>query len=244
MRVPVAFGAWLLLLTAAWLTAALPWEALGSAQGAALWWQLRQHALYLSGVWSIGMMSLVMLLSLRQRWMEWPLGGMDQVYRLHKWAGIAAAVAAVLHWAADESSDFIKDIWGKAGRPAREVVWSWAVDWRGSAKDVGEFAFYALLVMVVHGAVDINGQPLQAGQLAQMSRTGTGLQLTAHASAKLLILGGEPIPEPVMGQGPFVMNTREELAQAFHDFSQGKFGTMPAQSSPPTHSTAALPRHT
>ncbi len=149
MRVPVAFGAWWLLLTAAWLAAALPWEALDSAQSAALWWQLRQHGLYLSGVWSIGMMSLVMLLSLRQRWMELPLGGMDQVYRLHKWVGIAAAVAAVLHWTADESSDFIKDIWGKAGRPAREVVWSWAVDWRDSAKDVGEFAFYALLVMVV-----------------------------------------------------------------------------------------------
>lgn len=133
MRVGVAFGGWWLVLTAAWWAAALPGQALDGAQGVALWWQLRQQALYLSGVWSIGMMSLVMLLALRHPWMERPLGGMDQVYRLHKWLGMGAAVAAVLHWAVKESSGWIKDVWGTAGRPARDVVLPWALEWRSAA---------------------------------------------------------------------------------------------------------------
>ena len=107
MQVRIAWGIWGLGLTLAWAAAAAPWQGMAAASEPAFWWQLRQHALYLSGIWSIGMMSLVMLLSLRQRWMERPLGGMDQVYRLHKWAGIAAAVAAVLHWGAKESSGLI-----------------------------------------------------------------------------------------------------------------------------------------
>lgn len=149
MRVRIAFGAWWLGLTLAWMAVTAPWVGGAGVAEPTFWWQLRQQALYLSGVWSIGMMSLVMLLSLRQRWMEWPLGGMDQVYRLHKWAGIGAAVAAVMHWGAKESSGLIKDVWGTAGRPARDAVLAWAVDWRGTAKDLGEWAFYALLALVV-----------------------------------------------------------------------------------------------
>src|SRR5690606_41184963 len=47
-------------------------------------WLLRQQSLYLTGIWSIGLMSLVMILALRPAWLERPLGGMDRVYRLHK----------------------------------------------------------------------------------------------------------------------------------------------------------------
>ena len=148
-RVRLVFLGSMLVLTVAWAAAAQPWTSLAGATDGAFWWQLRQQPLYLSGVLSIGMLSLVMLLALRQPWMEKPLGGMDQVYRLHKWAGIAAAVTAVLHWGAKESGDWIKDIWGRAGHPAREAVLGWATDLRGPAKDLGEWAFYALLVMVV-----------------------------------------------------------------------------------------------
>jgi hypothetical protein len=44
----------------------------------------------------------------------------------------------------------------------------------------------------------------------------------------VLILGGRPIREPVAWMGPFVMNTREEVMQAFHDYQAGRLGSIPA----------------
>ena len=93
-------------------------------------------------------MALAMVLALRLPWLERPLGGMDQIYRLHKWTGIGAALTAILHWGADESSDWIKSLWGRAGRPSREAVLPWLTDARGFVKDLGEIAFYLLLTMM------------------------------------------------------------------------------------------------
>lgn len=153
MRIKVALGAWLLAITLAWLAVAQPdlgVAPLVDAQGAATgWWQLRQHTIYLTGLWSIGLMSLALLLALRLPWLERPLGGMDQVYRLHKWVGIGAAVTAVAHWGAKESSGWIKALWGRAGRPGHDAVLPWLTDTRGFAKDLGEWAFYLLLAMVL-----------------------------------------------------------------------------------------------
>jgi predicted ferric reductase len=149
MRIRWAFGAWWLVLTLAWAAAAQPWQGLASSADPAFWWQLRRHLLYLSGIWSLGMMSLVMWLSLRQRWMDRVLGGMDQVYRLHKWGGIAAALTAMMHWTAEQSGSWIRAVWGRAGRRPREPVLDWVAGWRDLAEDVGEWAFYAMLVMVV-----------------------------------------------------------------------------------------------
>jgi predicted ferric reductase len=152
MRIPAIFGAWLLVIALAWLAVAPPDLGvlpLVNAQGAASgWWMLRQHALYLSGLWSIGLMSLAVALALRLPAFERPLGGMDQVYRLHKWAGIGAGLAAIAHWGAKESGGWIKALWGKAGKPPHDAALPWADGLRHLAKDVGEWAFYALLVMM------------------------------------------------------------------------------------------------
>lgn len=144
MRIKATLAAWLLLITVAWMGVA-PADAQGAASG---WWQLRRHAMYLTGLWSIGLMALAMLLALRLPWLEGPLGGMDQVYRLHKWAGIGAALAGIAHWGAKESSGWIQALWGRAGKPGRDAVLPWLTDARGLAKDLGEWAFYLLLAMV------------------------------------------------------------------------------------------------
>ncbi|QNP48043.1 ferredoxin reductase family protein [Diaphorobacter aerolatus] len=152
MRKHITLGFLLTAITVLWMAAAppswriLPLEAQGAAPG---WWALRQHALHLSGFLAVGLMTLCMVLALRQPWMERPLGGMDQVYRLHKWAGIGAGVASIAHWLAKESGGWIKDLWGIAGRPARVAALPWAEGLRSSAKDIGEIAFYILLVLLV-----------------------------------------------------------------------------------------------
>lgn len=60
--------------------------------------------------------------------------------------------------------------------------------------------------------------------MAVLAREGDRLALRASTDAKALLLCGEPIDEPVAGHGPFVMNTRQEIAEAIEDFSRGRFG--------------------
>jgi redox-sensitive bicupin YhaK (pirin superfamily) len=83
------------------------------------------------------------------------------------------------------------------------------------------------------GSVGPDRRPLHAGQLATFGR-GDVLTLSADraqdggaTALDVLILGGRPIGEPVAWYGPFVMNTRDELAQAFEDFRAGRMGTVP-----------------
>lgn len=146
MKTRSALGLFLLALTGAWAVDAL---LLQPASGAAWPWALRQQALYLTGVWSIGLMSLIMLLALRPAWLEGPLGGMDKIYRLHKWAGILAVGAGAAHWLIKLASTPLKALVGIEGRPARDAVLAVLADSRGLAKDLGEWTIYALLAMLV-----------------------------------------------------------------------------------------------
>ena len=147
-----ALALWLALITLAWWAVApaqLGIDPLVNAQGEATgWWQLRRHAIHLTGLWSMGLMGLIMVLALRLPLIERPLGGMDQVYRLHKWAGMGAGITAVLHWGVKEGGGLIKATWGREGKPARDAVLPWFTDARDLAKDLGEWAFYALLVLI------------------------------------------------------------------------------------------------
>ncbi|NLY34720.1 MAG: ferric reductase [Alcaligenaceae bacterium] len=115
----------------------------------ALPWLIQKQGLYLSGLWAIALMSLVMVLSIRPAWLEKPLGGMDKMYRLHKWAGILGISAASLHWLIDMSSDLLKSWIGTSGRPPKGDLSEFAIMFRSFAKDSGELIIYALLVMLV-----------------------------------------------------------------------------------------------
>lgn len=120
----------------------------GTPQGA-LPWVLRQQALFLSGLFSIGLMSLIMVLALRPAWLEKPLGGMDRMYRLHKWAGILAIGFAATHWLLDLSGDLLKTMIGSAGKVPKFDLSALALAARPLAKDLGEWIVYALLIMLV-----------------------------------------------------------------------------------------------
>ena len=132
------------------VTAAWGWNVLNTvvAPGTHPLWFARQEALYLSGLLSIAMMSLAMLLATRPAWLETPLGGMDRVYRTHKWAGILATGFALLHWLVEMSSDILKSAIGREGRLPKEKFTGFLEILRDLGEDMGEWAIYLVLVMV------------------------------------------------------------------------------------------------
>jgi redox-sensitive bicupin YhaK (pirin superfamily) len=83
------------------------------------------------------------------------------------------------------------------------------------------------------GTVGAKQRPMRLGQLAVF---GAGDVITVEADPKegldVLVMGGQPIREPVAAYGPFVMNTREELIQAFEDYQAGRLGVIPAEPHP------------
>lgn len=82
-----------------------------------------------------------------------------------------------------------------------------------------------LIILVLEGTVQINGEDVaRRGELVTFERGEADVQIEANNEAKLLILTGEPINEPIVGYGPFVMNTEAEIVQAMRDVQSGKFG--------------------
>lgn len=87
---------------------------------------------------------------------------------------------------------------------------------------------YTAAVVVLKGTVAINGATAGEAQFALLDRSGGDITLEASSDASVLILGGTPIDEPVVMQGPFVMNTNDEIRQAMADFRSGRFGAISA----------------
>ena len=107
--------------------------------------------------------------------------------------------------------------------PGAQVVLPWQAD------------FNALVyVLGGTGTVGADQHPIRTGQLAvfgdgdSVTVTAAPTQESRTPTLDVLILGGRPIREPVYAYGPFVMNTREEVAQAFEDYQAGRLGTVPA----------------
>lgn len=114
--------------------------------------------------------------------------------------------------------------------PARTFTPIDVWDIRLAQGGIGRFAAHeghTLALVVLRGAVQINGSTLaREGQLVHFDRAGSDVEIEANNDAVVLWLSGEPIDEPVVGYGPFVMNSEAEIRQAFDDFNNGRFGRM------------------
>ncbi len=120
--------------------------------------------------------------------------------------------------------------YGDATGPARTFttlnMWDVALTQGGSVTlDVPEG--HTLSVLVLKGTLEIDGREIvREAQTVILGREGGGVTIEANADARLLILTGEPIDEPVVAHGPFVMNTADEIRQAMLEFQSGKFGAI------------------
>lgn len=84
---------------------------------------------------------------------------------------------------------------------------------------------YNTFLLVIKGNIVINGkEEVFTDHLALMANDGEVFEIEAMDDAIVLVLSGEPINEPIAAHGPFVMNTKEEIMQAFSDYNSGKFG--------------------
>jgi hypothetical protein len=87
---------------------------------------------------------------------------------------------------------------------------------------------HSAALAVLRGTIVANAsRQAQDAELVVFERGGTEIEIEAAADSTLLFLSGAPIPEPIVGYGPFVMNSRQEIETAMSDFRLGKFGRMP-----------------
>ena len=103
-------------------------------------------------------------------------------------------------------------------------VWDIALH-QGSHLTLSQPEGWSTALVVLEGSVTVNGTE-QAGeaQLVVLSQQGEKLHLEASSDAKVLLMAGEPLNEPIVGYGPFVMNSQTEIAEAVRDFNSGRFG--------------------
>ena len=147
-RMVWVFWGFLATLSGLWLLADTLWPAQAGYFAFRIVW------VQYSGVLVMGMMSLAMVLAVRPVWLEPQLRGLDKMYRLHKWLGVGALVAGTVHWLWAQGTKWAVG-WGWRSRPARrgQPPESSGIEavlrgWRHTAEDVGEWAFYAAVVLI------------------------------------------------------------------------------------------------
>ncbi|MCL6415019.1 ferric reductase-like transmembrane domain-containing protein [Aestuariirhabdus sp. Z084] len=150
-KITLSFWGVLALLTLAWLLSA------GDFSKPVNFIAVRNYLVQYTGVIAIGAMSIAVLLATRARWLEPFLGGLDKGYRLHKWLGITTAAAGTLHWVAANGPRWLIELglWQRGERAPRPdpdslmVIERFFREQRGTAEQIGEWAFYIAIVLLV-----------------------------------------------------------------------------------------------
>ena len=88
-------------------------------------------------------------------------------------------------------------------------------------------ASYNALAVVAQGRITVGGRSAKAGELVLFANDGAAFDLVAEEASHVIVLAGEPLNEPIVQYGPFVMNTVGEIQEAFRDVQRGAFGPVP-----------------
>ncbi len=123
-------------------------DASALEQGFMFW---RKQGVLLTGLWAIALMSLLLIMATRPRWLEQRLGGLDHLYHQHKWCGINAGIVVLLHWALEKSPHWLSNLGlltldRKPHQGGTDIL-------RGIAAEAGELAFYALVLLLIASLV-------------------------------------------------------------------------------------------
>ncbi|MDJ0636384.1 MAG: pirin family protein [Xenococcaceae cyanobacterium MO_188.B29] len=95
----------------------------------------------------------------------------------------------------------------------------------GQKIDLEMFVGYTTVLVVLKGAVQVNeSEAIEEAEIGFFDRAGKSIHINCTKDATVLLLSGEPIDEPIVGQGPFVMNSLQEIRQAMVDYQNGKMG--------------------
>ncbi len=113
------------------------------SQGFFFW---RAQGIQLTGLLAVALLSALLLMATRPRWLEQRLGGLDRLYLLHKWSGIGTGVLVLWHWLLCKSPRWLIELgWLEPGaRRLHQADW-----WRGLAKEFGEIAFYGMVIFLI-----------------------------------------------------------------------------------------------
>jgi redox-sensitive bicupin YhaK (pirin superfamily) len=96
---------------------------------------------------------------------------------------------------------------------------------RGGTTDLPAPDGHTTALVVLRGSVRVNGsEALESAEVGLLDRAGRSVRVECVEDASALLLSGEPIDEPIVGQGPFVMNTHEEIRRAMMDYASGRMG--------------------
>lgn len=98
---------------------------------------------------------------------------------------------------------------------------------KGDALPVALPASFNAIAVVTRGTVTSGESSAKEGELFLFANDGERLELVATEDAHVVLLSGEPIDEPIVQYGPFVMNSMKEIEQAIHDVNRGRFGEVP-----------------
>jgi len=79
------------------------------------------------------------------------------------------------------------------------------------------------IMAIVEGSIRVNGSTFNEKNVAVLSKEGTDIFIDSQANSRLIFLAGKPLNEPIAWYGPIVMNTRDQLIQAFNELQEGKF---------------------